>query len=152
MKTETIIEAAEKLYPIYDSTSEIDREHLMNLRRQFEKGAKWHEEKYAETGIGLIAQERIRQISQEGWTPKHDNQHASGQLATAGAIYALPEHRRQIVIFHEGGKGADIINNGLKWPWSLEWWKPSPDNRIRELQKAGALIAAEIDRLINKGE
>jgi hypothetical protein len=27
-------------------------------------------------------------------------------------------------------------------------WKPSPDDRFRELVKAGALIAAEIDRLL----
>ena len=32
------------------------------------------------------------------------------------------------------------------WPW-LDGWKPTPDDRIRELAKAGALIAAEIDRL-----
>lgn len=34
------------------------------------------------------------------------------------------------------------------WPWSDEKWNPEPDNRIRELAKAGALIAAEIDRLL----
>ena len=33
------------------------------------------------------------------------------------------------------------------WPWALSQWKPTPDDRIRELTKAGALIAAEIDRL-----
>jgi hypothetical protein len=33
------------------------------------------------------------------------------------------------------------------WPFAPERWKPSPSNRIRELVKAGALIAAEIDRL-----
>lgn len=33
------------------------------------------------------------------------------------------------------------------WPWHPKWWKPTPDDRIRELAKAGALIAAEIDRL-----
>jgi len=32
------------------------------------------------------------------------------------------------------------------WPWGSEWWKPSKDP-IRDLVKAGALIAAEIDRL-----
>jgi hypothetical protein len=32
------------------------------------------------------------------------------------------------------------------WPWDQDWWKPSPDP-IRNLVKAGALIAAEIDRL-----
>jgi hypothetical protein len=31
------------------------------------------------------------------------------------------------------------------WPWDESWWKPG--DRIRELAKAGALIAAEIDRL-----
>jgi hypothetical protein len=35
----------------------------------------------------------------------------------------------------------------VAWPWDKGWWKPTPDNRIRELEKAGALIAAEIDRL-----
>jgi hypothetical protein len=32
------------------------------------------------------------------------------------------------------------------WPWDYDWWKPS-DDPIRNLTKAGALIAAEIDRL-----
>ena len=36
----------------------------------------------------------------------------------------------------------------MHWPWNVVWWKPTPDDRIRELAKAGALIAAEIDRLI----
>ena len=34
------------------------------------------------------------------------------------------------------------------WDWT--WWKPSPNDRIRELSKAGALIAAEIDRILNE--
>lgn len=32
------------------------------------------------------------------------------------------------------------------WPWDENWWKPSLDP-IRNLVKAGALLAAEIDRL-----
>jgi hypothetical protein len=32
-----------------------------------------------------------------------------------------------------------------EWPWDSKWWKPG--ERIRELEKAGALIAAEIARL-----
>jgi hypothetical protein len=35
------------------------------------------------------------------------------------------------------------------WPWEASWWKPSQTDRIKELAKAGALIAAEIDRLKN---
>lgn len=37
------------------------------------------------------------------------------------------------------------------FPFSSVWWKPSPENRIKELAKAGALIAAEIDRLQRLG-
>jgi hypothetical protein len=33
------------------------------------------------------------------------------------------------------------------WPWTQRTFKPTPHDRIRELVKAGALIAAEIDRL-----
>ena len=45
---------------------------------------------------------------------------------------------------------------GLKpngWPWGVESWKPGQDHsvnsRVRELTKAGALLDAEIDRLLN---
>ena len=34
------------------------------------------------------------------------------------------------------------------WPFDFKWLKRTPNDRIRELQKAGALIAAEIDRLL----
>jgi hypothetical protein len=83
---------------------------------------------YEGAGIGLIAQERTRQISKEGWTPGHDDEHDEGQLAKAAACYALGRNHY--------------------WPWDMQWWKPTPNDRIRELAKAGALIAAEIDRLI----
>lgn len=82
----------------------------------------------------LIAAERIRQIEQEGWAPQYDDRHAGGEMALAAACYALAEKQR-----------GD--HPPSPWPWSREWWKPSPSNRIRELAKAGALIVAEIERL-----
>lgn len=82
-------------------------------------------------GVELIAAERRRQVEAEGWTPEHDTKHWDGELALAAACYALPEAWR-----------SDDI-----WPWHPGWWKPRPDDRVRELVKAGALIAAEIDRL-----
>jgi hypothetical protein len=91
-----------------------------------------------QTGLELIAAERQRQVEQEGWTPEHDDAHETGDLALAAACYATPESRRQ----YEDGAPLDPW-----WPWDDGWWKPSPENRIRELVKAGALIAAEIDRL-----
>jgi hypothetical protein len=87
------------------------------------------------TGIELIAVERQRQIEVEGWTPEHDDDHDCGELASAGACYALVQ---------EEMIGADW--EPAFWPWDRKWWKPSPDP-IRNLIKAGALIAAEIDRL-----
>jgi hypothetical protein len=86
------------------------------------------------TGIELIAEERQRQISVEGWTPEHDNKHENGEMAGAAAAYALESTGRN---FDE--------QIAVVWPWDDEWWKPG--DRIRDLVKAGALIAAEIDRL-----
>ena len=90
------------------------------------------------TGIELIAEERHRQIEKEGWTAEHDAEHFTGALALAAACYATPQKHRHM--YWAG-------NMPFGWPWERAWWKPTPENRIRELQKAGALIAAEIDRL-----
>ena len=43
--------------------------------------------------------------------------------------------------------GIEIIAEERKRQIEVEGWKPTPDDRIKELAKAGALIAAEIDRL-----
>lgn len=84
------------------------------------------------SGAELIAIERARQAFIEGWTPEHDDEHEDGELARAAACYADP------VPWHPVPP---------RWPWERRWWKPSPEDRVRELMKAGALIAAEIDRL-----
>lgn len=96
------------------------------------------------TGIELIAEERQRQIEVEGWTPEHDDTHVKGEIANAAAVYAIDPM---------GGDASNIVDT--LWPWGREWLKISchentsdnPKGRIRDLQKAGALIAAEIDRL-----
>lgn len=91
------------------------------------------------TGIEIIAEERQRQIDVKGWSIEHDvAANNDEQLARAAALYTLPDDRRAYEF--------DVIN---LWPWDRRWYKPSPDNRIKELAKAGALIAAEIDRLQN---
>ncbi len=90
------------------------------------------------TGIELITEERQRQIEKEGWTSGHDDLNINGELAIAASIYSNTEGNRELY-------GADETPVG--WPWDKRWWKPTPDNRIKELTKAGALIAAEIDRL-----
>lgn len=91
------------------------------------------------TAIELIAAERNRQISVEGFTPDHDDQHVDNQLANAAACYALDAHLSQKEIW-----GTELVD--LMWPWAEEWWKPE-ESRIRNLVKAGALLVAEIERL-----
>ena len=86
-------------------------------------------------GIKLITEERNRQIESEGWTHQHDTQYTEEQLARAACCYTMPR------------RWLSNYMLALLWPWDIKWWKPSPDNRVRDLVKAGALIAAEIDRL-----
>lgn len=93
-------------------------------------------------GLGIISEERQRQITEEGWTAEHDAQHRNGELAEAAACYAMGQEDRQHL------DRCGLFFSRL-WPWSRDWWKPTTENRIRELAKAGALIAAEIDRLLN---
>lgn len=94
------------------------------------------------TGIELIAEERQRQIEKEGWTAEHDAEHTNEALAMAAVCYALPSTLR-----HYSYNPLIKENVPDFWPWDAKWWKPSPDDRVKELIKAGALISAEIDRL-----
>ncbi|MDR0474229.1 MAG: hypothetical protein LBH43_11230 [Treponema sp.] len=101
------------------------------------------------TGVERIATERKRQIESEGWSAEHDDSHDHGELARAAACYALNGDNQTATV----GKNAVVIDLiKLIWPWDWKWWTPSPVNRIRELEKAGALIAAEIDRLLRQGD
>lgn len=96
-----------------------------------------------------VLAERHRQIEAEGWTPEHDDEHASGEMARAAGCYALHS-----ALMAEGYPDAFAAKVPSPWPWPPEWWKPK-DAR-RNLVKAGALILAEIERLdradIGKGE
>lgn len=91
------------------------------------------------TGDEMIAAERRRQIEAEGWTPEHDDAHDRQEMAHAARCYTVEAIRR----LNYPGRHRHPL---MEWPWEQEWWKPS-DDPIRNLVKAGALIAAEIDRL-----
>lgn len=82
-----------------------------------------------------VLHERERQISEEGWTPAHDDQHKNGEMAKAAACYLACD-----------GNSTDRYAVML-WPmeWDLKWWKPK--DRRRNLVRAGALVLAEIERL-----
>lgn len=88
-----------------------------------------------------VIKERRRQMAVEGWTIEHDDQHLQSELAWAAACYAIGGahvNPAAIVISQKD------IPHAL-WPWALQWFKPT--DRRRDLEKAGALIIAEIERL-----
>lgn len=115
--------------------------------------------KYLATNSGttLISEERNRQIESEGYNWEHDDSHTDGEIALAAAVYAIPFEWRNVTA---GLNGRSNILRTL-WPWENHTFKPgyingnsaslpnaqSVEGRIKELIKAGALIAAEIDRL-----
>lgn len=96
-------------------------------------------------GVDLIRAERERQISGEGWGPEHDDSHRSGELCDAAISYARAAAKQARGESHEYLKEMAAAA-AVPWPWEDGWWKPDAD-QIRNLVKAGALIAAEIDRL-----
>lgn len=124
-------------------------------------------------GIERIAAERQRQIAAEGFDQAHDDDHDRGELARAARFYALAAmiverlpHSIGAVVevleWHgiDPGHDADLarmVENPARhyygwnkapseWPWEASSWRPSR-SAVRNLEKAGALIAAEIDRM-----
>lgn len=94
------------------------------------------------TGIELIAEERQRQIDVEGYNEQRDYcKYEDDELAYAAAAYALPETLHYFFI-------KNNVQRSDFFPWDKGFWKPG--DRIRELQKAGALIAAQIDVELKK--
>lgn len=109
------------------------------------------------SGIEMIAAERQRQIDRLGKTAEHDDDYIVGELPSAAICYAIAG---DCLANGKVMMGEDYVCtpenlmenfqslefNGVNWPWDWKDFKISPDP-IRNLVKAGALIAAEIDRL-----
>lgn len=85
-------------------------------------------------GVGLIAIERRRQI--EKWSSAHDDEHVNGELRDAGIAYAM-------VCDDRAADSAPGV-----WPFEPATFKPHETDNIENLVRAGAFIAAEIDRFL----
>lgn len=120
--------------PVLARDLEDDRDRLIEALSDAETPAN------ARVGIKAIAAERQRQVDKEGWTPAHDADHNECELAFAGAVYAL-----------SGAADSHLKNDARQaairelWPFTNHWFKATGGRE--DLVKAGALIAAEIDRL-----
>ena len=114
-------------------------------------------------GVERITRERHRQVSAEGWTSQHDAEHRNGEMALAAVCYASPIPLRGEIWLADvpcACRSVEECTHGTfakkewrdPWPWESEWDKREKHPRIRRLEIAGALIAAEIDRLLALNE
>lgn len=92
-------------------------------------------EPYPGPGVAQILRERRRQIAVEGHTRNNDHVYQDNELTRAAFCYLLSSL---------GNTSAQTSPPG-RWPWPREAWKPK--NKRADLVRAGALIAAEIDRM-----
>lgn len=93
----------------------------------------------ATTGAYMIAVERERQVKDEGYNAEHDQVHTPMTLARAAVSYILcnDENKRKVA-------------KTTYWPWEDKYYKPR--DMKRNLVRAGALIAAAIDRLLTEDD
>ena len=107
------------------------------------------------TGIELVAEERQRQIN-NGYDSNHDLHHDFRELVQAARTYMgaafLQTKSKEIgnsneaaISWHEDNEPWQWKYIKLDWPWEEESFKPTTP--LQDLIKAGALIAAAIDRL-----
>ncbi len=104
-----------------------------------------------------VLTERTRQVTAEGCTAEHDDEHDQGDLAAAASAYAL--FAADELNPYSQGYGTYRDEPPEMWPWheglcgrgegpektKPAWWKPTAPRHA--LVKAGALILAEIERL-----
>ena len=95
-------------------------------------------------GVDLIEKERNRQIDEEGWNYEHDDTYKDWELLKASICYLI-DIICSNTFFPCGIDPRTLLGN--LWPWDPKWWKRTPDDQVKQLVKAGALIAAEIDRI-----
>lgn len=93
-------------------------------------------------GVRAIADERQRQVHSEGFSAENDADYKAGVLANAALAYL------QVAAMDLAAGGRTHIATETPpacWPWHRLWWKPQ-DTR-RDLVRAGALIAAQLDAI-----
>jgi hypothetical protein len=95
------------------------------------------------SGIAMIADERERQISEKGFDAQRDDRYTEDELAWAAMYYAHPRAEAEDDFTTDE---VGIIRDFWPDTWDRRWAQAEEDDTIMRLAKAGALIAAEIDR------
>lgn len=89
------------------------------------------------TGTELIQEERNKQIAKYGYTPGHDAGYKNKELLMGALSYL----KRAI-----GDENCMIATTSTEdWPFDMKNF--NDEGYVESLKKAGAFIAAELDRL-----
>ena len=100
-------------------------------------------------GIDLIAEERKRQIEVKGYDEQHDSEHKVSELIDAAMAYV--DAARSDYMNETEGLHPEVLEQHydsikqLTWRWDDKSFKPT--TCLKDLIKAGAFVAAAIDRL-----
>lgn len=127
----------------------------MSEEKSEEKSGAAPEGGFVSEGVRLIGVERARQVAVLGYSPSDDDQLPDGSLSMAAACYAADER-----IYVRDDLAKEVVFKD-PWPWDSRFDKrPHGDGnylrhdlltrekRLDLLVKAGALVAAEIDKLL----
>lgn len=122
----------------------------LRTERRVRQGTEGHHKEIGtekgDAGMGVLAlvHERFRQNTEKGYTLAHDDLHTQAELLRAAQCYMF------LAKCQIAGDIRDITECPPGWPFEKESWRASDDPQ-RNLAKAGALIAAEWDRLERLG-
>jgi len=95
---------------------------------------------FTQMAIDIIREERIEQITKHGFMSDRDDRYKNDELAVAASCYIYaPKYKFNIAVGNEAP---------IQWPWSKKW-NPS-GGRMKQLQKGGGLLLAEIERQLRK--
>ncbi len=87
-----------------------------------------------------VLAERARQISEEDWTPDHDDEHVNDEIAAMACFYLMPPASR------DWDANSTSYGPTLGQAILPEGWYGKTGDRRRELVKGVALGLAEIER------
>jgi hypothetical protein len=101
--------------------------------------------------LELVVRERLRQITEEGWLPEHDDGHVKGEMGQAAACYADAASMQVRGVNMEGAKSAyfEGMTGTPLWPFDQESFRLK-DDPLRNAIISAALEIAEADRIIRQ--
>ena len=96
------------------------------------------------SGVGRIGAERLRQVLEKGWTVEHDRtEHGDGALLDFATALLLEYLDYPRYAEDRAGESASWVSGAFEHARD----KYRGRDRYRLLEIAGALIAAELDRI-----